>query len=284
MKIIDTHNHLWVCEGEHFEWITADLEAIRRDFTIEDLIDVLEGHQVEGAILVQAVPQLEESEWLLRIAADTPQIKGVVGWADMTKGQRVGSDLDRLISQSNKLKGIRYMSQGLPAEHLIDPDFIDGVRCVGERGLVYELLITPSQLACVAQLISQCPDTTFVIEHCAKPIIRECLIEEWQEGIRFIGQRYSNVYCKLSGIATEANYGCWKDQDQAYKDLEPYIDAVFNAFGDRRVMFGSDWPVSLLALHYADIVSLCQRYLKSHPHYSMEQFYHAVAEHVYSLK
>lgn len=284
MRIIDTHNHIWHCRGEHFAWITDDLAAIRRDFLIEDLQAVLAENHVEGAILVQAMPTITESEWLLEIAECSDNIKGVIGWVDISSGVAIKDDLQRLRNKSRYLKGIRYMSQGLPDAHLLTSAFIEGVRCVGEQGLVYELLITARQLDAASQLISACPEVIFIIEHAAKPSIRTGEITQWRNKLMQIGREHHNAYCKLSGLITEANYPHWSEPEQAYKEIEPYIDAVFAAFGTERVMYGSDWPVSLLALPYTEVLRLYQRYLQTHHTLSSDNFFYHVAENVYSLK
>ncbi|HGY3717299.1 TPA: amidohydrolase [Citrobacter gillenii] len=284
MKIIDTHNHVWHCQGEHFAWITDDLAAIRRDFIFEDLKAVLTENHIEGAILVQAIPTVAETEWLLEIAERNDAVKGVIGWVDIRRGAEIKEDLLRLQSQSHLLKGIRYMSQGLPDSHLLTSAFIQGVRCVGEQGLVYELLLTHQQLDAASQLIAACPEVTFVIEHAGKPAIRNREISVWREKLMSIGERYSNVYCKLSGLITEADYTRWTSTEQASQELEPYITTVFSAFGGDRVMYGSDWPVALLALPYASVLQLYQNYLQTHQTLSSDNFFYRVAEHVYSLK
>jgi len=284
MRIIDTHNHIWHCSGEHFAWITDELSAIRRDFLIEDLQAVLADNPIEGAILVQAIPAITESEWLLEIAEGNDKIQGVIGWVDISQGAAIKDDLQRLKNKSRYLKGIRYMSQDLPDTHLLTSEFIEGVRCVGKQGLVYELLITSQQLDAARQLISACPEVTFVIEHAAKPAIRDGEIAEWREKLMHIGREHRNVYCKLSGLITEADYSRWSGPEQAYQEIEPYISAVFAAFGTERVMYGSDWPVSLLALPYAEALGLYQRYLQTHHTLSSDNFFYHVAENVYSLK
>ena len=276
--IIDTHNHLWLLAGEHFDWITADLSAIRRDFLIDELKQTLQANEVSGSILVQAVPELSETRWLLEIAEKHDLVKGVIGWVDMPSGAAVGRDLDALLQQSARLKGIRYMSQGLPPEHLTTPAFIDGVRAVGERGLVYELLITPAQLTAAETLVAHCPDVRFVVEHIAKPAIRNRDINEWRADLARIAA-HGNVYCKLSGMVTEADWAAWTPQD-----IEPYIDAVFDCFGDNRVMYGSDWPVLLLAGDYRRVLGLCRDYLQRHPAISADRFFQRNAEQVYQLQ
>lgn len=277
-SIIDTHNHLWKCEGEHFSWILEG-SVIRRDFSIEELKQTLLAHGVSGSVLVQAVPTLEESCWLLEIARQEPLVKAVVGWVDVAAGAAaVDKGLDLLLQCSSKLKGIRYMSQGLPPGHLFDDDFVEGVRAIGARGLVYELLIKAGQLDAAERLIECCPQVSFVIEHIAKPDIRHHVIEPWRSSIARIAQRHANVSCKLSGMVTEADHENWVEAD-----IEPYMTVVFDAFGPDRVMFGSDWPVSLLAADYGRLVSLCDSHLRSHPGIDRDKFYALNAERIYGV-
>lgn len=283
MRIIDTHNHLWKYSRERFSWITDELAAIRKDFFINDLLSTLAENHINESILVQAVPDLSETEWLLDVSAAVPEVRGVIGWADVSKGKEVLGELQQLRAHSGPLKGIRYMSQGLPASHLLDKNFIEGVQCVGAQGLVYELLITAEQLEAAEKLIAHCPDVCFVIEHIAKPAIRQGEITKWASDLGTIAHRHAHVYCKLSGMATEANYTTWRSADDAWFEMEPYMRVVFELFGDHRVMFGSDWPVSLLALPYANTLQLCRRFLEHNPHYAADNFFHAVAEKVYNL-
>ncbi len=275
--IIDTHNHIWRRQGEHFDWITTELSAIRRDFLFDELKQTLEANQVSGSLLVQAVPALSETRWLLEIAEQDDLVKGVIGWVDIPRGAAVGRDLDALLQQSARLKGIRYMSQGLPPEHLTTADFIDGVRAVGERGLVYELLITPAQLTAAETLVAHCPGVRFVVEHIAKPAIRHHDMADWRDGLARIAA-HGNVYCKLSGMVTEADWAAWTPQD-----IAPYIDAVFDCFGDGRVMYGSDWPVLLLAGDYQRVLGLCRDYMRQHPAIDAGKFFSGNARTVYGL-
>ncbi len=163
------------------------------------------------------------------------------------------------------------------------PILLRGVRCIGEKGLVYELLITAEQLDCAEQLIAHCPDVRFVIEHIAKPAIKKNEIESWRNKLTYIARQHANVYCKLSGMVTEANYNTWENELAAYHEIEPYIDAVLSAFGDHRVMYGSDWPVSLLAMPYSQVLGLIRRYTRQHPTISPDRLFHSVAEEMYSL-
>jgi L-fuconolactonase len=277
-KIIDTHNHLWKLKGEHFSWITEGMDVIRRDFSFVDLKKVLLENQVSGSILVQAIPTIEESEELLKIADDNELVKGVIGWCDIRKGAKVQQDIDHLRQSGSLLKGIRFMSQGLSAKHLLKPDFIEGCRTVGKNRLVYELLITANQLPEAIELVKQCPDVTFVIEHIAKPAIQKQEISLWQENMMKIAQASDKIYCKISGMVTEADWEKWQQ-----KDFEPYIDSVYRAFGQDRIMFGSDWPVALVAAEYEQVVKILNKWLEKNIELDKNKLFYKNAENVYSL-
>ena len=276
-KIIDTHNHLWVCQGESFDWIDKD-SVIRRDFLIEDLEETLQACHVAGSILVQAEARLEETEALLDVAQQSRLVQGVIGWCEMSKGKAVCADLARLLAHSNQLKGIRYLSQGLPAEHLYQANFIEGVREVGRAGLVYELLITADQLPAAAKLIECCPEVSFVIEHIAKPAIRTHQIKQWQQDIGHIASHYPNVACKVSGLVIEADLQHW-----CFDDLSPYLDVVFERFGMERVLFGSDWPVCLLAASYQQWLDVLNQYFTQNNLTQTQGFYAGNAQRIYGL-
>lgn len=275
MKVFDSHNHIWKCEGEHFDWITEELHAIRRDFTISDLENVLEKNGVEKSVLVQAIPELWETKMLLEKADSSDRIAGVIGWVDVTKGDEISNDLSKLRKQHKKLIGIRYMSQGLPSNHLISPLFIQGVQRVGKEGLIYELLITAKQLKEATILVSKCPDVTFIIEHIAKPSIRNGEIDQWSRDLNELAS-YSNVHCKLSGMVTEADLANWE-----FSDITPYMDAVLNAFGENRVIYGSDYPVCLLAASYERVLNLTKNWLNSKPGVSAEKILYSNAASIY---
>ena len=276
-EIIDSHTHLWKCEGDYFDWI-EESSVIRRDFFINDLQEILHTCQVSGSILVQAIPQLDETQWLLDVAEQAPEIRGVIGWCDVSAGEKIHSDIDIFLKQSPLLKGIRYMSQGLPCEHLYEPAFIDGVREIGKAGLVYELLITDSQLSAAQKLIDACPDVTFVIEHMAKPCIKDRQIENWQKHITSIATHYQNVFCKVSGMVTEAEINHWKNDD-----LTPYLDTIFECFGMQRTVFGSDWPVLLLASSYQHWLDVLNEYFQQSQIKQTQGFFADNAKQIYGL-
>ncbi len=279
-KIIDTHNHLWILENnDNFSWILDGMDRIRRDFLFKDLEKVLTDNHVTGSILVQAIPVIEESEKLLELAQKKDLIKGVIGWCNIDQGRaKVQSEILNLKNKGSFLKGIRFMSQGLPAKHLIEADFVEGCRTVGENGLVYELLVTVDQLPEAIKLVRKCPEVTFVIEHIAKPNIKMHEISSWQENMNKIALASDKVYCKISGMVTEADWHNWKQDD-----FEPYIDSIYKAFGENRMMFGSDWPVSLTAAEYPQVVGIVDKWLLKHPEIDPDKIFFQNATKVYKI-
>lgn len=276
-KIIDTHNHLWKLEGKHFDWINDEMEKIRRHFSVDDLEKILKSNDVDYSILVQAVPTIEETEWLLSIAEDSQFVKAVVGWCDIKKGEDCKHDLEKLLDKSELLKGIRYMSQDLPGEHLVDEDFIKGCKEVGRLGLVYELLIKNDQLEYATELVKRCPEVNFVIEHIAKPDIKNNDISKWSKDIEEIS-KYENVNIKVSGMVTEADWNNWK-----YSDFKPYLDQVFNSFGEDRIVFGSDWPVLLVAAEYKEVVGILNTWLNENGNIDKSKVFYKNAKRIYKL-
>ena len=281
MRIIDTHNHLWKLENnDDFSWITVGMEKIKRDFTFSDLQKTLMVNKVQGSILVQAIAQTQESEKLLQLADRKELIKGVVGWCDIAKGgQYVQNAIDNLRNKGSLLKGIRYMSQGLPKEHMIQHKFIEGCQTVGKNGLVYELLVTAEQLDAAVILVQSCPDVTFVIEHIAKPDIKNHKIKIWKTRMKELLSSSDKIYCKVSGMVTEADWENWQEND-----FLPYLDAVYEIFGDDNIIFGSDWPVSLTAAEYLQVVEIIKRWLVMHPEVESDKIFYANAVKLYQLE
>jgi L-fuconolactonase len=279
-RIIDTHNHLWKLEkNDYFSWIQEGMDIIRRDFSFDDLQKTLKKNKVMGSILVQAIAVTEESEQLLKLADREELVQGVIGWCDISRGgQFVQKAIDHLRTKGKLLKGIRYMSQGMPAGHMLTDNFIDGCRTVGRNGLVYELLITASQLSQAIELVRACPDTRFVVEHMAKPSIKSHNIEDWCKGINQLAAISGEIYCKISGMVTEADWKNWKQSD-----FEPYMDVVYNAFGKERIMFGSDWPVSLVAARYPQVKNILETWLDKYPEINRDEVFYKNAIKVYRL-
>jgi L-fuconolactonase len=253
MLKIDAHQHFWQYNPVRDSWITEDMQVIGRDFYPEDLLPVLQKHSVDGCVAVQADQSEKETEFLLDLASVNSFIKGVVGWIDLK-----ADDLeDRLhhFKKYEKLKGFRHILQSEPDEqYMLDPQFKKGIAALGAHGYTYDILIFPNHLPYAAQLAAEFPDQKFVLDHMAKPYIKAGKIDGWKQDIEKLAS-YQNVYCKVSALLTEAD---WHNTPAA--DFIPYIDIVFNAFGINRVMFGSDWPVCLLAGGYEKTMEVMNLY------------------------
>jgi L-fuconolactonase len=239
---IDAHHHFWRYDPVEFDWIDEEMALIRKDFLPVDLERELVRSGVEGVISVQARQCLDETRWLLELAESRDFIKGVVGWVDLAS-PKIEEALESLVHP--KLKGLRHVVQAEPDDaFVLGTDFNRGIRGLARFDLVYDLLILPRHLPFATRFVDQHPAQVFVLDHLAKPLIRQGLMEPWARQMRELAQR-PNVYCKLSGMVTEAHYESWTEAE-----LRPYFDVVLEAFGPHRLMFGSDWPVCLVACEY----------------------------------
>ncbi len=245
--VVDAHQHFWSLRSFSYPWMTAEMRILRRDYLPEDLATILARSGVDRTVVVQAVHSVDETRWLLALANAYNFISGVVGWVDMAAPE-VGEALDEL-GQDPYFKGVRHIWHD---EHddawILRPDVLRGLGEVARRSLTYDLLIRPRHLQYVQRLAERHPDLRLVVDHIAKPQIADGLIEPWAAGLRAVA-RYPNIYCKLSGIITEARWDSWKPDD-----LKPYVRVAVDAFGPDRVMFGSDWPVCLLAGSYEQVL------------------------------
>ncbi|MGH9530575.1 MAG: amidohydrolase family protein [Terriglobales bacterium] len=242
-EIIDAHHHLWRYSPLEYGWIDDSMTVLRRDFLLADLERELSDAGVDGTVAVQATQTLEETQWLLSLAENSRLVRGVVGWAPFTSEEFPG-ELERLKS-NKKLKGLRHVIQDEPDDNYINrPDFNRGIKMLASSGLVYDILIFERHLLPAIEFVDRHPNQVFVLDHIAKPRIREKVMEPWKQNISEMARR-PNVYCKLSGMVTEAQWATWSNAD-----LEPYVNVVLDAFTPARVMFGSDWPVCLLAARY----------------------------------
>ncbi|HEV7219506.1 MAG: amidohydrolase family protein [Terriglobales bacterium] len=241
--MIDSHHHLWSYSPREYAWIDDSMTMLRRDFLPADLVRVAAEAGVDGTVAVQARQTLEETDWLLSIAENSPLLRGVVGWAPIASAD-FPAQLDRLKS-NKKLKGLRHVIQGEHDDNYINrPDFNRGIKMLAGSSLVYDILIFEKHLGATVQFVDRHPNQVFVLDHIAKPRIREAVLEPWKRNICELARR-PNVYCKLSGLVTEAQWFQWSEAD-----LRPYVDVVLDAFTPSRLMFGSDWPVCLLATTY----------------------------------
>ncbi len=240
---IDSHQHFWRYEPVAYHWLSEPMSALRRDFLPEDLRRETAAAGVDGTVSVQALQTLGETRFLLDLARANRFILGVVGWVPLTD-PGVAGILEELAADP-ALKGCRHVLQEEPDDnYMLRPDFNDGVRAVTAAGLAYDILIYERQLPQTLQFVDRHPGQLFVLDHIGKPCIRDGSFAAWNGAIRDLACR-PNVYCKVSGMATEADWGGWTEAD-----LLPYLDTVLEAFGPRRLMFGSDWPMSLAAVEY----------------------------------
>lgn len=251
--VIDSHQHFWVFDEERDSWITPEMEKIRKNFLPADLEPVLKANGVDGCVAVQADQSNQETEFLLQLAESNDFVKGVVGWIDL----RADNLYDRLevCSQFEKLKGFRHVVQGEPDGFLEQPDFIKGVRQLTAFNFTYDILVYPTQLKASYTFAKQLPNVRFVLDHIAKPYIKKGEIEGWAKDIKKLAE-LPNVSCKVSGMVTEADWYNWKNED-----FTPYLDIVFEAFGANRILFGSDWPVCLVAAEYGAMKDILSSYL-----------------------
>ena len=255
---LDAHQHFWYYNPEEHVWMTEDMDVLKHDFLQDDLTPLLQGTGFDGTIVVQARQTLEETEWLLELSDRYEQIKGVVGWVDL-RSPEISAQLEKY-SKHPKLKGVRHVVHDEPDDHfMLLPEFQRGIAALKEFNLTYDLLLFPKHLPIALQLVEQFPEQPFVIDHISKPFIKDGLISPWKEDMITIAQ-HSNVFCKISGMVTEANWKQWKTDD-----FTPYLDTVFEAFGVDRLMIGSDWPVCTLCGNYATVLNIVRDYLQQFP-------------------
>ncbi|MBB1284287.1 amidohydrolase family protein [Flavisolibacter sp. BT320] len=258
MRIIDAHQHFWKFNPLRDAWITEDMDVIRKDFLPEHLAPVLEANGVEGCVAVQADQSEDETNFLLQLAEEADMIKGVVGWVDLQL-DTIKERLERF-SLHKKLKGFRHILQGETKRDLmLQPAFQNGIGLLNKYNFTYDILIFPDQLPYTKELVTAFPDQRFVIDHIAKPPIKKGEREVWEKNLAAVAER-ENVWCKISGLVTEADWVSWKKED-----FRPYLDTVVNVFGPDRLLFGSDWPVCLLAASYEEVLSIVTDYFSPFP-------------------
>lgn len=273
---IDAHHHLWRYRAADFPWIGENMDELKRDFVPADLGPELAGAGIHGTVVVQACQSLDETEWLLSVAKDSKFIRGVVGWAPLSSSA-FPECLERLRTGAI-LTGLRHIIQDEPDPHFMQrEDFNRGISAIADTGLVYDLLVFEKQLPSALEFVDRHPRQIFVLDHIGKPRIKDALIEPWRSNI-FEMARRENVYCKLSGMVTEAEWSNW-----SIENLRPYFDAILEAFGPSRLMAGSDWPVCLLASGYGAWFETLDKLTASLSESERELIFGAVASDVYHL-
>ncbi|MFV1450785.1 amidohydrolase family protein [Maribacter sp. HS] len=252
--IIDSHQHFWKYDPVRDSWINGAMKIIQRDFLPSDLKPILTENNVDGCIAVQADQSETETTFLLNLATHNNFIKGVVGWVDLCDNN-VKKRLE-YFAQNKLFKGVRHILQAEKEDFILNQAFMNGISELAALNLTYDLLVFPNQLKNSTQLVSKFSNQKFVLDHIAKPPIKSGEINDWKAAITALAKN-PNVYCKLSGLTTEANWSSWN-----ISDFTPYIDVVFEAFGTDRLMFGSDWPVCLLAGSYSKNKDIITSYIK----------------------
>lgn len=254
MMIVDAHNHFWKYDAQQYSWISDEIAPLKNDFYPAALKLEMDKNDVHASVAIQARHNEFDTTFLLEQAEINPFILGVVGWLDLTRAD-VEQSLDWYV-RFPKLVGLRHL---IPDEaddqFMLRKDFMEGVALLKEYELTYDLLLTEQHLPQAIQFMENFPDQKMVLDHLAKPLIKAGKLEPWATYIKELAQ-HENLYCKLSGLVTEANWNNWQEAD-----IYPYLDIVFEAFGPSRLMYGSDWPVCLLASNYTRVLKLIKDYI-----------------------
>ena len=273
---IDAHQHFWIYDVLEHSWMTEEMKLVKRDFLPYDLKPLLLINNIDGTVLVQVTQSREETDTLLKIAESNDFVKGVVGWIDL-RDKDIRSHLQNY-KKYPKLKGFRHILQTEEPGFMLQPDFLRGIAALMEYDFTYDILIYPKHLPTAIKLVKEFPALRFVVDHIAKPNIKDNGMDEWKTGIGDLALN-PNVYCKISGMVTEADWNNWKPGD-----FTLYIDTVIKAFGIKRVMFGSDWPMCLVSGSYQDVLNIVSNYFSSFSADEKGLFFGDNAINFYQLK
>ncbi|HEV2135989.1 MAG TPA: amidohydrolase family protein [Terracidiphilus sp.] len=275
-KCIDAHHHLWRYKAADFPWIGEGMEVLRRDYLVNELEEVAHQAGISGTIVVQARQTTAETEWLSDLASRSTLIQGVVGWAPLTSPD-IAPLLERLAALP-RIKGMRHILHDEPdPQYMLREDFQRGLSLLKHHDLSYDLLIFESHLPHAIELVDRHPRQIFILDHIAKPRIRQRRISPWRENLKELSKR-ENVYCKLSGMVTEADWKLWSEDD-----LKPYFETVIEAFTPQRTMFGSDWPVLTLAAPYERWLRIVHTFIAGMTPSEQEMILSGTAAEAYAL-
>ncbi|HYM93634.1 MAG TPA: amidohydrolase family protein [Chitinophagaceae bacterium] len=273
---IDSHVHFWKYNKKRDAWITDEMRILKQDYLPEHLSLSLKRNGVDGCIAVQADQSELETHFLIELAKTNPVINGVVGWIDL-QNKNLEERLS-YFSQYKVIKGWRHIVQAEPDDFLLNPDFLQGIKKLSAHNYTYDVLVYHHQLKQAATFVEKFPEQKFVIDHCAKPDIKNKKLDEWKVWMKHMAQ-YPNVCCKLSGLLTEATLKEWRPGD-----FYPYLDVVFDVFGTDRLLYGSDWPVMLLSGIYVQWKSLLEKYMENFNEEEQEKVFGLNAIKFYNLK
>lgn len=277
MQKIDSHQHFWIFDPLKDNWITTEMSGIKKDFLPEHLHPLLSENKFDGCVAVQAAQSETETNFLLELANKNDFIKGVVGWINL-QAENLEDRLEHY-KQFKKLKGFRHILQTEKNRSLmLLPQFTQGIHVLQKFSYTYDVLILPDQLRNIEKLVAMFPEQKFVLDHLAKPEIKNKQMDDWETDIRSVA-KYENVSCKISGLLTEADWNKWSKDD-----IIPYIEVVANAFGSDKIMFGSDWPVCLLAASYKETYELVKDYFSTYTKQEQDKIFGANAINFYHLK
>lgn len=275
-EFIDAHQHFWKFDPVRDSWIDDSMKVIQRDFLPNDFAPLLKENGFDGCVVVQSDQSEAENDFQLANAEQNNFIKGVIGWVDL-QAENIEERLEHY-AQFPLLKGFRHVLQGDPQRDLmLQPAFKKGISMLAKYGFTYDILIFPDQIQYATELIKMFPPQPFVLNHIAKPCIKKGEIKDWEKDIRNMANA-PNVYCKISGMVTEADWQNWKQED-----FIAYIDVVVNAFGSERIMFGSDWPVCLVSANYQQAIGIVKQYFSSFTQNEQDKFFGANATRFYNL-
>lgn len=254
---IDSHQHYWHFNTADYGWMGEDMSVIKRDFLPADLLPELKSIDFDGSVAVQARQSLEETNWLLQLADEHPHIKGVVGWLDLQSEQ--AEEQIAAFAKHPKAVGVRHVIHDEEdIDFMLRPAFIRGVQLLEKYDMAYDILIFPKHLTNTIEFVKQFSEKqTFVVDHIAKPLIKDGIVSPWKEDIAALA-KFPNVYCKVSGMVTEADWNTWTPEN-----IRPYLDVVMEAFGPERILIGSDWPVCLVAGKYSEVMQVVIDYIST---------------------
>ena len=273
--IIDSHQHFWNYNPERDTWIDESMQVLKKNFLPRNLKPILINNGIDGCISVQADQSYQETEFLLKCASNNKFIKGVVGWVDLCS-PNLEKKLEKYTSDK-MFKGVRHIVQSESPEYLLRKDVQSGLSKLSKFNLTFDLLVTPIQLQSAIKLVKDFPNQKFVLDHIAKPRISEPLNKTWVADIINLS-KHSNVFCKISGLVTET-----KGYNFSETDFLPFLDVIFKYFGFDRIMYGSDWPVCLLAADYKKVLEIISNYLMSYDSKISEKIMGTNAKIFYNL-
>jgi L-fuconolactonase len=272
---VDAHQHFWNYDAPRDAWITDEMSVLKKDYLPDQLSEEFKRHNIHGCVAVQASQSENETFFLRELAASHDWIFGVVGWIDL-QNKNIEERLE-YFSSFKKIKGWRHIIQSEPPGFMTRQSFQNGMKMLSHYHFTYDILVYPNQIAEATELVKQFPNQQFVVDHLAKPVIKEREFEKWAKEMKLLSQ-HPNVYCKLSGMVTEAKWNAWRKEE-----FVPYIDSVVNNFGTERLMYGSDWPVCLLSATYGSQLKLVEEYFSAFSKNEQSKIFGDNAVKFYSL-